>query len=53
MITRNICNVDAATLREKSFLTPGQQMVSRTVGNDQDFEQSGDEEQRDHGNAKS
>jgi hypothetical protein len=39
MITRNICNVDAATLREKSFIPPGQQMVSRTVGNDQDFRQ--------------
>ena len=39
MITRNICNVDAATLREKSFISPGQQMVSGTVGNDQDFEQ--------------
>ena len=39
MITRNICNVDAATLREKSFISPGQQMVSRTVGNDQDYEQ--------------
>src|SRR5260370_36185878 len=40
MITRNICNVDAATLREKSFISPGQQMVSGTVGNDQGFEQS-------------
>src|SRR3974390_557085 len=39
MITRNICNVYAATLCEKSFISPGQQMVSRTVGNDQDFEQ--------------
>src|SRR5258706_175668 len=39
MVTRNICNADAATLREKSFIAPGQQMVSRTVGNDQDFEQ--------------
>src|SRR2546423_94630 len=39
MITRNICNVDAATLCKKSFISPGQQMVSRTVGNDQDFEQ--------------
>ena len=39
MITRNICNVDAATLREKSFISPGQQVVSRTLGNDQDFEQ--------------
>src|SRR6266851_486128 len=39
MITRNICYVDAATLREKSFISPGQQMVSRTVGNDQGFEQ--------------
>src|SRR6266699_1222125 len=39
MITRNICNVDAATLCEESFISPGQQMVSRTVGNDQDFEQ--------------
>src|SRR5437773_10114835 len=39
MITRNICNVDAATLCEKSFISPGQQMVSRTIGNDQDFEQ--------------
>ena len=39
MITRNICNLDAATLRKKSFISPGQQMVSRTVGNDQDFEQ--------------
>jgi hypothetical protein len=26
MITRNICNVDAATLREKSFISSGQQM---------------------------
>jgi len=39
MITRNICNVDAAALREKSFISLGQQVVSRTVGNDQDFEQ--------------
>src|SRR6267142_1296155 len=39
MITRNICNVDAATLCEKIFISPGQQMVSRTVGNDQVFEQ--------------
>src|SRR6267143_606132 len=39
MITRNICNMDAATLSEKGFIPPGQQMVSRTVGNDQDFEQ--------------
>ena len=39
MITRNICHVDAATLREKSLISPGQQMVSGTVGNDQDFEQ--------------
>jgi len=39
MITRNICNVDASTPCEKSFISPGQQMVSRTVGNDQDFEQ--------------
>src|SRR5439155_26111670 len=39
MITRNICNVDAATLCKKSFISPGQQLVSRTIGNDQDFEQ--------------
>jgi hypothetical protein len=39
MITRNICNVDAATLPKKSFISPGQQMASETVGNDQDFEQ--------------
>jgi hypothetical protein len=39
MITRNICNVDAATLCEKSFISPGQQIVCRTVGNNQDFEQ--------------
>src|SRR5208283_2314267 len=39
MIARNVCNVDAATLREKRFISSGQQMVSRTVGNDQDCEQ--------------
>ena len=38
-ITRNFCNADTATLREKCFIAPGQQMVSGTVGNDQDFEQ--------------
>jgi hypothetical protein len=30
MITRQIYNVNAATLREKSFISSGQQMVSRT-----------------------
>src|SRR5580700_2753088 len=39
MITSNICNVDAATLCEKGLISPGQQIVSRTVGNGQDFEQ--------------
>jgi hypothetical protein len=37
MVTRNVCNVDAATLGEKSLVSPGQQTVSGTVGNTQDF----------------
>src|SRR5207253_3928379 len=40
MIPRNLCNPNPATPSEKSFITPGQQMVSRTVGNDQNFQQS-------------
>ena len=39
MLTGNICNVDAPTLCEKSFIARGQQVVSGTVGNHQDFEQ--------------
>src|SRR5207253_9839495 len=40
MIPRNLCNPNPATPSEKSFITPGQQMASRTVGNDQNFQQS-------------
>src|SRR5260370_33185988 len=39
MSTRNSCKVGGGSLCEKSFISPGQQMVSRAVGNDQDFEQ--------------
>jgi hypothetical protein len=40
MITRNLGNPYPATLREKSFVLPSQQMISGTVGNDQDFQQT-------------
>src|SRR5438045_9746112 len=40
MIPRNLCNPNPATPSEKSFITPGQQMVSRTVGDVQNFQQS-------------
>ena len=40
MIARNLCNTNTATPREKSFITLGQQVVSRTIGNDQKCQQS-------------
>src|SRR6516162_758807 len=40
MVARNLCNTNPATLSEKSFIALGQQMVTRTVGNNQNFQQS-------------
>src|SRR5205823_1057357 len=40
MIARNLCNMNTATPREKSFITLCQQVVSRTIGNDQKCQQS-------------
>src|SRR6516165_3500188 len=40
MVARNLSNANAVTLSEKSFVALGQQMISRTVGNDQNFQQS-------------
>src|ERR1700752_495849 len=40
MIARNLCNPNPATLSEQRFIALSQQMVSRAVGNDQDFQQS-------------
>src|SRR6516165_1068434 len=40
MIARNLSNTNAATLSEKSCVALGQQMISRTVGNDQNLQQS-------------
>src|SRR5882672_12651234 len=34
LITRNFCHADTATLREKCFIAPRQQIVSGTVGNE-------------------
>src|SRR5437899_12683717 len=39
MIARNLCNMNTATPREKSFITLCQQVVSRTIGNDQTCQQ--------------
>src|SRR5260370_9384001 len=39
MSTRNSCKVGGGARGGESFISAGQQMVSRTVGNDQDFEQ--------------
>ena len=46
LITRNFRNADTATLREKCFIAPGQQVVSGTVRNDQDLREIADRRTR-------